>query len=298
MNHLSTPELCALRMVRRANIITTRNLASMFRISSLELHQIMTQEVFPYDGLGPMNTTWRLDIKRLNIDTRRALVAWMYGQTREDGYHMSTRNIASMFGIDKRTVKNDLDAMNVTTRSQGNAHPIREQLTYEAMVALRKSKTMQEIADSHRVSLRLVEQIWTDVNHERPINILSTPWVPVIDADGTTHTIRVVELANERWIEINTGHAVTDMAVRLFLIGLMQSVVGKVSRRPNAVQFQSILSDAQDAFFLTGKDALFLQSAIEASTLKPPHELLPWTASGNTLTRNADIFNERQPYRT
>ncbi|MBJ3372467.1 type I-E CRISPR-associated protein Cse1/CasA, partial [Salmonella enterica subsp. enterica serovar Typhimurium] len=78
-----------------------------------------------------------------------------------------------------------------------------------------------------------------------PINLLTTPWLPVRFKDGSTGKLAPVDLADENVVDIAATRADLQGAAWQFLLGLLQcSIAPKNSARWEDIWFDGLHADA------------------------------------------------------
>ena len=137
-----------------------------------------------------------------------------------------------------------------------------------------------------------------------PINLISDPWIPVLDMGGGQHVVAPWQLADDRFQRPDWPRADLNIACLELLIGLVfladpprDAADWRARRAPDPGRLRAALAAYAPAFNLTGEGPLFLQDMEPlAGDPNPPDMLFIDSAGANTAKNNADLMVHRGRY--
>lgn len=137
-----------------------------------------------------------------------------------------------------------------------------------------------------------------------PLNLISDPWIPVLDRDGARRVIAPWQMADADLVRPDWPRADLNLGCLEFLIGLVfladppadaEDWDARVA--PDPQRLRARLAPFTPAFDLTGDGPRFLQDleALEGEA-NPPDLLFIDSAGANTSRNNADLMVRRERY--
>lgn len=137
-----------------------------------------------------------------------------------------------------------------------------------------------------------------------PLNLITDPWIPVLDADGARRVIAPWQMADPSLMRPDWPRADLNIACLELLIGLVfladppEDVDDWQDRRtPDPARLRERLAALAPAFNLTGEGPLFLQDFVALQDApNPPDMLFIDSAGANTAKNNADLMVRRGRY--
>lgn len=137
-----------------------------------------------------------------------------------------------------------------------------------------------------------------------PLNLISDPWIPVLDTSGQRRIIAPWQIADPSLLRPDWPRADLNIACLELLIGLgfladpPEDVEDWQDRQaPDAERLRAKLAALAPAFNLTGEGPLFLQDFVALQdALNPPDMLFIDSAGANTAKNNADLMVRRGRY--
>lgn len=139
-----------------------------------------------------------------------------------------------------------------------------------------------------------------------PLNLISDPWIPVLDDSGQRRVVTPWQIADPSLLRPDWPRADLNIACLELLIGLVfladppEDVEDWQDRRaPDADRLRGKLAALAPAFNLTGEGPLFLQDFVALQDApSPPDMLFIDSAGANTAKNNADLMVRRGRYAT
>ncbi|MFI0397375.1 type I-E CRISPR-associated protein Cse1/CasA [Paracoccus jiaweipingae] len=136
------------------------------------------------------------------------------------------------------------------------------------------------------------------------LNLISDPWIPVIDGDGAARVIAPWQIADDTIARLDWPRADLNIACLELLIGLVflaDPPLGpedwSARRAPDPDRLRDRLSAFAPAFDLLGDGPRFMQDrAVLEGQPNPPDMLFIDSAGGNTIKNNADLMVWRGRY--
>lgn len=137
-----------------------------------------------------------------------------------------------------------------------------------------------------------------------PFNLISDPWIPVLDKGGGRHVIAPWQMADARFLRPDWPRADLNIACLELLIGLVfladpprDFADWRARQGPDPERLRTALAGFAPAFNLTGEGPLFLQDMEPlAGEPNPPDMLFIDSAGANTAKNNADLMVHRGRY--
>jgi CRISPR system Cascade subunit CasA len=137
-----------------------------------------------------------------------------------------------------------------------------------------------------------------------PLNLMSDPWIPVLDMAGGRHVVAPWQMADDRFQRPDWPRADLNIACLELLIGLVfladpprDPADWRARRAPDPDRLRAALAAYAPAFNLTGEGPLFLQDMEPlAGDPNPPDMLFIDSAGANTAKNNADLMVHRGRY--
>lgn len=137
-----------------------------------------------------------------------------------------------------------------------------------------------------------------------PLNLITDPWIPVIDAQGQRRWIAPWQMAEPNLIRPDWPRPDLNIACLELLIGLVfladppdGPADWRARRNADPARLRDKLAAFAPAFNLTGEGPLFLQDLEKlAGEANPADMLFIDSAGGNTARNNADLMVHRGRY--
>lgn len=137
-----------------------------------------------------------------------------------------------------------------------------------------------------------------------PLNLISDPWIPVLDRAGRRREIAPWQIADADLLRPDWPRADLNIACLELLIGLVfladpprSPADWRARRAPESGRLRDALMPFAPAFNLTGEGPLFLQDmeSLQGDP-NPPDMLFIDSAGANTAKNNADLMVHRGRY--
>ena len=137
-----------------------------------------------------------------------------------------------------------------------------------------------------------------------PLNLVSDPWIPVVDKQGRCRVIAPWQIADSSLLRPDWPRADLNIACLELLIGLVfladppSDVEDWQDRQaPDPQRLRERLAPYAPAFNLTGEGPLFLQDLEPlVGEANPADMLFIDSSGGNTAKNNADLMVRRGRY--